>query len=97
MSKWLTLWPTACMSSRAVPRMCDMIDRAISMLAQGAAPMPWAYDLDQIPLDLDDPFDNDSVQRALARDGAIWAPDPACVLEDHEIGVAEAGLRAARI
>lgn len=36
-------------------------------LPEGAAPMPWAYDLDQIPLDLDDPFDNDSVQRALAR------------------------------
>ncbi len=36
-------------------------------LPEGAAPMPWAYNLDQIPLDLDDPFDNDSVQRALAR------------------------------
>jgi len=36
-------------------------------LPAGAAPMPWAYDLDQIPLDLQDPFDNDSVQRALAR------------------------------
>lgn len=36
-------------------------------LPDGAEPMDWAYDLDQIPLDLDDPFDNDSVQRALAR------------------------------
>jgi hypothetical protein len=36
-------------------------------LPDGAAPMPWAYDLDQIPLDLADPFDNDAVLRALAR------------------------------
>lgn len=36
-------------------------------LPDGAAPMPWAYDLDQIPLDLGDPFDNDAVLRALAR------------------------------
>lgn len=35
-------------------------------------------------------------ERALARDGDIWAPDPACVLEDHEIGVAEASVRVAR-
>ncbi len=34
-------------------------------------------------------------ERALARHGALWAPDPACVLEDHEIGAGEAVARAA--
>jgi radical SAM protein with 4Fe4S-binding SPASM domain len=34
-------------------------------------------------------------ERALARDGGLWAPDPACVLEDHEIVVEPVCVRAA--
>lgn len=34
-------------------------------------------------------------ERALARRGDLWSPDPACVLEDHEIGVGDATARTA--
>jgi radical SAM protein with 4Fe4S-binding SPASM domain len=35
-------------------------------------------------------------ERALARHGELWSPDPACVLEDREIGVEAASGRAAQ-
>jgi radical SAM protein with 4Fe4S-binding SPASM domain len=35
-------------------------------------------------------------ERAIARNGELWSPDPACVLEDLEIGIEDATARAAR-
>ncbi len=34
-------------------------------------------------------------ERALARSGGLWAPDPACVMRDDEIGVVASAARAA--
>ncbi len=35
-------------------------------------------------------------ERAIARHGELWSPDPACVLEDHEIGVEEVSVGEVR-